>query len=285
MNRTRWVIGCALLAFCRAESVAAAGEQGSKGLAAEALAVFRAKCAACHGPELARPRGGFGHVLDLGRLGARGGLVVPSKPDESDLWTLVQSGEMPPPDAPAGGLTVREKDAIRAWIAGGAPAGSVPSSRTAPPGDNGAGDGPRPAERALRWLGKFHLLVVHFPIALLMAALAAELWAVWQRRRVPSPAVRFCLGLAAVSAVPAVALGWLFALGGLGSSGLLALHRWIGTAAGAWAVGIAVVSEVDARRGVRSWWTRVLLLVGVLLVSVAAHFGGLMVHGKDFYDW
>jgi uncharacterized membrane protein len=193
---------------------------------------------------------------------------------------------MPPPDSPTGALTAREKEAIRAWIAGGAPAGDAPSAQVAAPREDE--DGPAPlstALRALRWLGKFHLLVVHFPIALLMAAMAAELWAVWQRRRIPSPAVRFCLGLAAVSAVPAVALGWLFALGGHGSSALLALHRWIGTAAGAWAVGIAVVSEVDARRGVRSWSTRVLLLIGVLLVSVAAHFGGLMVHGKDFYDW
>jgi hypothetical protein len=29
----------------------------------------------------------------------------------------------------------------------------------------------------------------------------------------------------------------------------------------------------------------VLLLAGVLLTAVAAHLGGLMVHGKDFYDW
>jgi hypothetical protein len=107
----------------------------------------------------------------------------------------------------------------------------------------------------------------------------------WMGRRPPSPAVRFCLGLAAASAVPAVALGWLFALGGHSPSGLLALHRWLGTAAGACAVAVAVFSEVDARRGVRSWSTRALLLAGALLVGISAHLGGLMVHGQGFFDW
>jgi uncharacterized membrane protein len=126
---------------------------------------------------------------------------------------------------------------------------------------------------------------VHFPIALLVAGLVGELWSVWKGRRAPSPAVRFCVGLAAASAVPAVALGWLLAAGGHGSSGLLTLHRWLGTAAGACAVAVAVFSEVDARRGVRRWGTRALLLAGALVVGLTAHLGGLMVHGEGLFDW
>jgi len=48
---------------------------------------------------------------------------------------------------------------------------------------------------------------------------------------------------------------------------------------------VAVSSELDARRGVRSWGTRALLLAGALLVGVTAHFGGLLVHGRGFFDW
>jgi hypothetical protein len=55
--------------------------------------------------------------------------------------------------------------------------------------------------------------------------------------------------------------------------------------AGAWAVVTAIFSEVDARRGWRTLRVRVLLFVGVLLVSVAGHFGGSLVHGQDFLDW
>src|SRR5262249_21392510 len=84
------VVLAAPAALCRPEaSRAAAGPGAPKGLAAEVLAVFSAKCAGCHGAGLARPRGGFGYVLDLRRLAANPGMVVPSKPDESDLWAQV----------------------------------------------------------------------------------------------------------------------------------------------------------------------------------------------------
>jgi hypothetical protein len=48
---------------------------------------------------------------------------------------------------------------------------------------------------------------------------------------------------------------------------------------------LAVFSEIDSRRGVRSWWFRLLLLLVALLVVVAGHFGGLLVHGEDYFDW
>ncbi len=83
--------------------------------------VFQAKCAGCHGADLPRPRGRFGYVLDLERLAADPEKVIPSRPAESELWSLVEHNEMPPPDAPHGPLTAAEKETIRAWIAAGAP--------------------------------------------------------------------------------------------------------------------------------------------------------------------
>jgi uncharacterized membrane protein len=233
---------------------------------------------------LARPRGGFGYLLDLRRLAADSDKVVPSHPNDSGLWQMVQSGEMPPPDSPSGALTAQEKEVIRAWIAAGAPAEGTPQEhdKGTPPQENAPASSP--ALRTLRWLGKFHLLLVHFPIALLVAALLGEAWSVGKGRREPAHAVRFCLALAAVFSVPTAALGWLLALGEA-SSDLLALHRWLGTAAAACAVALAVSSERDVRRGARGWATRLLLLAGVLLVGLAAHFGGLMVHGRHFLRW
>src|SRR5262249_29511912 len=63
-------------------------------------AVFSARCATCHGPDVLKPRGGFGYVLDLRRLAGNPNLIVPSSPEQSELWLLVRNGEMPPPDAP-----------------------------------------------------------------------------------------------------------------------------------------------------------------------------------------
>jgi hypothetical protein len=50
-------------------------------------------------------------------------------------------------------------------------------------------------------------------------------------------------------------------------------------------VGVAVLSEVEARRGRRSWLFRIALGVGALLIGVTAHFGGTLVHGEEFLRW
>lgn len=94
---------------------------GKQSLASKALAVFSAKCAGCHGPNLARPEGRFGYVLDLAQIAANPEMVVAPFPEESELWELVRRGEMPPEDSPTGALSSAEKEIIRAWIAAGAP--------------------------------------------------------------------------------------------------------------------------------------------------------------------
>ena len=111
---------------------AASASAGQRDLASETLAIFSAKCAGCHGPNLAKPKGRFGYVLDLARVAANREMVVPSFPDESELWELVNHGEMPPEDSPTGPLSQEEKDVIRAWIAAGAPANSKETISAAP---------------------------------------------------------------------------------------------------------------------------------------------------------
>jgi hypothetical protein len=252
-------------------------------------AIFAAKCVECHGPHLSRPRGEFGYVLNLGRLADDPSLVVRSQPDRSRLWELVRDGDMPPRGADGGPLTEAEKEAVRSWIAAGARTPASPGAGEPPTGKPSAA---RPAnrplaggERLLRWLGKFHVLVVHFPIALLLAAALAELGVACRLGPSLGAAARFCVLLGAAGAVAAVALGWLHSPGGAGASSVLGLHRWFGTAAGVWAVGVAVLSEVDAQRGRRSALYRPLLWAGALLIGVTAHLGGTLVHGAKFFDW
>ncbi len=260
----------------------AAADPPAGDAAAAARRVFAMKCAGCHGPDLPKPKGRFGYVLDLRRIAANPEMVIPSRPDESELWALVKNNEMPPPDSPQGPLTESEKGSVRAWIAAGAP-DAAPSEEPRAPEPAPAAEAP--SGRAVRMLGKGHLLVLHLPIALMIAAGIGELWVALRRDRAPSEAVRLCLVLAAVAAVPTVALGWVHAVGAVGSGELMAVHRWLGTAAGMWIVATAVAAERDARRGARSGFVRFLLAVGVVLVAAAAHFGGLLVHGRDFYDW
>jgi len=114
------VIGPVLLSGYRPDQTLAS--ERPRDLGSAVRAVFAAKCTGCHGPDLVKPKGRFGYVLDLVRVAANREMVIPFSPDKSALWELVKQGEMPPDDAPSGALTVRQKEVIRAWIAAGAPA-------------------------------------------------------------------------------------------------------------------------------------------------------------------
>lgn len=288
------MIGCRLsslwvLGFVAADPAFAAPEPVQRDLAAEVKAVFQTKCGQCHGPQVRKPKGKFGYVLDLKKLAADPDKVVPGKPEDSQLWQLVQDEEMPPEEAKAGPLTEEQKQIIHDWIAGGAPSVSSEPPAAPPPTTPSAENVPPPsaAKRSLRWLGKFHVIVVHFPIALLLAAAAGEVASAWQRARQPGPAVHFCVLLGALGAVVAAVLGWLHAASGYGldSPAVLTWHLRFGIATAISSVILAVLSAFESHRGVRSGWFRLLLLVVALLVSGAGYLGGRLAYGDDFFQW
>jgi hypothetical protein len=289
----RWEITVVVcLAATAGGNRVAGAEPPGRDIGADVRGVFVAKCAGCHGPDLPKPKGRFGYVLDLRRVADNPEMVIPARPAESELWALVDHGDMPPADSPQGPLTEAEKEVIRAWIAAGAPDASSPMPGAARPMPAPSPVDAPPVTPAVgrtgRWLGKFHLLLLHFPIAFVLAAGVGELVSAWRGSRVPSQAVQFCVSLAALAVVPTVALGWLHAAAGngVGSPQLLTAHRWVGTFAGVWVIGVALWAWRDARRGVRSPGVRVALVaVGIPLVALTAHVGGLIAHGSDFLDW
>jgi uncharacterized membrane protein len=270
MGRTLITIVCLLLP---------AGSRAAD-LAADVRAVFSAKCTACHGPNVAKPRGRFGYVLDLGRVAGNREMVVPAEPDQSELWELVRRGEMPPEDSPTGPLTAGQKEAVRAWIAAGAPPGDAVASLAA----DAPTQQPAMPTTVLHRLGRFHVILVHFPIALLIAAAAAEVRSAWQGRTAPAAVVHFCVVLGAGGAITTAALGWLHATSGVGAGmpATLALHRWLGTATAVSAMIAVVLSARDERRGVRSQSFRVALIIAAFLVGLTGHLGGSLVFGSNF---
>jgi uncharacterized membrane protein len=88
-------------------------------------------------------------------------------------------------------------------------------------------DGLERAEWA-QFLGRFHLLVVHFPIALILLVPVFEL--AGRRRHLPDLAtwVDFVLALTTFSAIVASILGWCLARSGGSSGPLTTQHMWGG---------------------------------------------------------
>jgi len=136
-------------------------------------------------------------------------------------------------------------------------------------------------QRLVRWLGAMHPAAVHFPIALFLVAALLEIAALTLRRPVLTQGTRIIIALAAISALAAVALGWL-AMGMPGNDDVThTYHRWLGTSI--------------AALGLLSWWAkehwvrkpgrrRELIYIGMLTVTasailVNALLGGMLTHG------
>jgi len=160
--KTWWhlaAVSFAMFAGFRPGIVAAQSGPPVRDIGSEARGVFATKCTGCHGSDLAKPECRFGYVLDLKRIAANPELVIPLRPDESELWVLVQRGEMPPADSPQGSLTRSQREIIRTWIAAGAPkasAGAVDSSPSVQSESTTLA-----LTTADRWVGKVHLLRNH----------------------------------------------------------------------------------------------------------------------------
>lgn len=132
-------------------------------------------------------------------------------------------------------------------------------------------------------IGRLHPLLIHFPIALVIAAAAAETAALltvddrWRTVSVVNVRAGALCGLAAVIA------GWRLAAGpAIEPSAALEWHRWVGVA-GAAAVSAAAVAPngINSSASSRGIY-RAALFAGAALIAVAGHLGGQLVWGADF---
>jgi uncharacterized membrane protein len=159
--------------------------------------------------------------------------------------------------------------------ASGRPAEAV--ARSAPEPTEPVDDDPR-LEAALERAGRFQPRRVPFPVALLLAALMAQVLGAWRGRERYEAAARFCLAVGAAGAVVAAALGWASAASSSYPSAAqqdLFLHRWVGTATAV----AAVVAWVTVRRA--GPLHRALVVLAAVGVAVAGYYGGNLIYGPD----
>ena len=137
----------------------------------------------------------------------------------------------------------------------------------------------------LSWLGRFHPPLTHFPIALLIAAAAAELLFIRSGSVLFEHSVRFSVWSAALTALPAAVLGWFF--GGfhlVDDEWVMTAHRWSGTGAALLALWILLLLERTGREPASRGLFRAALFSGAALVAAAGFFGGALLYGLDHYS-
>lgn len=154
-------------------------------------------------------------------------------------------------------------------------------------------------------LGRAHLLILHFPIALLLVALLIEAFRLLIPRKLPggvtpdspqglelrrllsqtpTPSAYACLFFATIFGVVAAGTGWLYAANEFTGGGDLDWHRWLGTiAAGLAALTLALgMVATLARIPATTNLYRTSLVLAAAAVGWAGHLGGELVHGEGY---
>ncbi|WP_260806987.1 DUF2231 domain-containing protein [Sphingorhabdus sp. SMR4y] len=136
-------------------------------------------------------------------------------------------------------------------------------------------------ERLFIWLGKLHTVVIHFPIAMIVAAFAAEAFGVARGKPDWRSAARIMLVIGALGAVAAAFFGWF--AGGFylyDRNLILTAHRYLGmtVAIGSVLLAWAGLSRFHHNRNKERLFA---VLLGILTIGVLiqAFLGGTFMHG------
>ncbi len=121
------------------------------------------------------------------------------------------------------------------------------------------------------WLGKWHPVLLHFPIVLLIVAILINLFGT----KVPPVLLTASCLAALITAIT----GFLLGLSSEGKGNLLFWHQWLG-------VSVAITATLWYwldNKGYGSHLMVKVLNVGLLfLIGFAGHYGGMITHGENF---
>ena len=126
-----------------------------------------------------------------------------------------------------------------------------------------------------------HVVLIHFPIALFLTAVAFDFAAQWTSNRALAAAAYFNLLVAAISAVPVVLSGlaaWQWALEGQRLKGILLMHLTLGCVS-AVLIWLVLWIHQRARRlpdGPLPRYRLPLEAIAVLIVGLTGHLGGFL---------
>lgn len=136
------------------------------------------------------------------------------------------------------------------------------------------------AVETLFFLGRFHVLVLHLPIGILLLAALLEVLSWRPRFHALDAAMPLMWLLGAASAIVTVVLGYLHAAEGGFEGNVIDLHRWGGSLVALFAVTIWAWRGDSIRTFVH---VRPVLLIGLVgLLFATGHYGGSLTHGSAY---
>ena len=125
--------------------------------------------------------------------------------------------------------------------------------------------------RLVAWVGRFHPLVLHFPIVLLLLCAFLGLTG----KKIPKQLLTIAVLLSLLTAISGFFLGKETELKG----DLLFWHQWMG---GALALLAAVWYGLEGSNFDKPIFSKILQVSLIGLIFFTGHYGGMVTHGEDF---
>lgn len=131
----------------------------------------------------------------------------------------------------------------------------------------------------LKWIGNFHPLINHFPIALIIMTPISELFFTLLSKPLFDHAARFMILAAAITSIPSALLGFAMGFTADYSTGweldYYGWHRLLGVVTVFLAISASYLREYHGRRGTY-YFTLILAIASVILTG---YFGGSLTFG------
>lgn len=130
----------------------------------------------------------------------------------------------------------------------------------------------------LNLIGKFHPLLLHLPIGVLIYAYLHLGYDLLIKKKIKPVDIGFALGVGAISAVMSCISGYLLSTNGEYAGEILDWHKWLGIGTAVGAILLFLWNQKSKRP--KGFFMVFTLFMGLL--TVTGHYGGSLTHGEGF---
>ncbi len=130
----------------------------------------------------------------------------------------------------------------------------------------------------LAFLGRFHPLLVHLPIGILIIACIFDWLSFTEKFRSLKEAVQISLLLGAMAAFFSCTTGYLLSLSGEYDSNTVGFHQWLGVVTTI----ISFAYWQTKRQNASSTVSKIFSAATLILLSATGHLGGTLTHGENY---
>jgi len=128
------------------------------------------------------------------------------------------------------------------------------------------------------FIGRFHPLIVHLPVGILIGAFIMELASRRSNLAYLKKSIPFVLSIAIASALVALFTGWIMPKEGEFSERLISLHLWFGVGTTFCSILVFYLC-ITKNEGLKRFYFPLFSLTMILL-TITGHYGGSLTHGE-----